>query len=562
MEETTGECTNMEEAKSTSEKVGEEKTSPKDVRQRKKLLISKIMAQMEFYFSAPNISKDSFMKSLLESGPYINLDTFFKFNRILSLTDDMNLLKKAVKKSSILELSEDGLRVKRKFEVELKEKEMECTIYVENIPPHGDHDWVRQVFAQYGVIDYISLPHYRRSGRPKGFAFVEFKTPEMANSALEAFGTLECRIPTNIHPSQLQSIKTYEGTMDEDPLNIDVEDTPGNFSCDVKPGMIKDGDCGGSKIEIENEREGKLDDVGIEGADSTKRKLEHENSTVPEENIQSAKKQKLDVNIDKPDQVTSTEPAEGNSAIEEMPSVSNKKSKKRKRKRNKKEKEEVLESMYLRVMSKADWKWLRNQYLNTQKENMKSLKRLLLGRDNSQNVEYSDYCNPNFIRISKECKSDQKPNTKAVENLSQKSQSSKPQFIPNAIIKISFEEPPPDPKKLKDTIREGGGGGVAYVDVSATERDVFVRFLSEEAATTYKKTGCWSRMEVLSGAEEEEYWDRIITCWSQQRGRKNKQNGKSSHNYPNQVRGREKLLQKAVREAQTTKANLHIIFED
>lgn len=143
-----------------------------------------------------------------------------------------------------------------------------------------------------------------------------------------------------------------------------------------------------------------------------------------------------------------------------------------------------------------------------------------------------------------------------------KNKSTKPNFIPNAIIKISFEEPPQDPKKLRETIRKGGGEGVAYVDASVMERNVFVRFLSEEAAAAYKKSGCWSRMEILSGAEEEEYWNNINICWSQNRGKRKKQTGDGTTGISNQERGREKLLLKAFRESQNPKPSQHIVFED
>lgn len=562
MEDTAGDCTKTDEGDTSSEKVTAEKKSQKDSRQRKKHLIHQITAQMDFYFSSANITKDPFMLSLLEDGPYINLETFFKFNRIRALTDDVNLLRKAVSKSTLLKLSDDGLKVKRRNEIERKDNEIECTIYIENIPSHGDHDWIRQVLAQYGTIDYVSLPRYRRSGRPKGFAFVEFKTPEMANSALEAFGALECRIPTTIDPSQLQSIKTYEGNV-EDQLSTHEQTSPGTFSGIKKQNIVKD--CGEDinlemKTEVENEKDMQVGE-GRRVEFSKKRKKvedEEEGNNSDCDSYQPSRKRKLDVTVDDTSLITSTEKEE-NPVMESVSAVSSKKNKKKKRKRNKKEKEVVVESIYLRVMSKEDWKMLRNQYLNMQRENMKSLKRQLQARRNLQ-IDYSDYCNPNFIKLPNECDQDQKFNTTA-DIVSNENRNSKPQFIPNAIIKISFEEPPQDPKKLCETIRQGGGGGVAYVDVSATERDVYVRFISADAASAYKKAGCWSRMEVLSGTQEQEYWDRITTCWSQLRRHKNKQSCKATQSYSNQVRGREKLLQKAFREAHNTKLNSHIIFE-
>lgn len=529
------------------EAAGKEAVAPKEPRRRKKRLLKQIADQMDFYFSAANITKDRFMSSLLSEDPYIHLQTFFKFNKLRSMTTDVDFLRKAISKSSILELSEDGLKVRRKTDVEVKNNELQCTIYVENIPSNADHDWIRQVFGGYGTIDYISVPRFHRSGRPKGFAFVEFKTPEMANTALEAFGALECKIAPTIDPGQLQSIKTFEGNSGEQ----EAEKSENKSERDTQNGdkESKNAKTMEAYGEEEKGKKRKLDDDATEEANEKKRKVGDDEDT--SDNI-AQQEESMDAHENKP---------QDGIADEEEPSASGKKSKKKKRKRNKKGKE-VIDSIYLRVMSKEDWKKLRNKYLNTQRENMKLLKMEL--QDRHQQHQYRK--RPGEWSAERDNNRDvvrgTSQETTARSNSAQIDHHLKPQFTPNSVIKISFEEPPQDPKKLRETIREGGSGGVAYVDVSATERDVYVRFLSEEAATSYKKTGCWSRMEVLSGAEEEEYWERIISCWTQRRTKKSKQNGKRSQNFPGELRGREKLLQKALKEAQNTKCNSHIVFDD
>jgi La-related protein 7 len=57
--------------------------------------------------------------------------------------------------------------------------------FQEQLPPDAQHDWLREVFSAYGKVAYVSLPKYRTSGKIKGFAFVEFDTPEEANKTLE-----------------------------------------------------------------------------------------------------------------------------------------------------------------------------------------------------------------------------------------------------------------------------------------------------------------------------------------------------------------------------------------
>lgn len=66
---------------------------------------------MEFYFSDANLTKDRFLGDLVKTEPYVPLDVFLKFNKIRSMTQDITDITKAMKNSSLLELSEDKLKV-------------------------------------------------------------------------------------------------------------------------------------------------------------------------------------------------------------------------------------------------------------------------------------------------------------------------------------------------------------------------------------------------------------------------------------------------------------------
>lgn len=41
------------------------------------------------------------------------------------------------------------------------------------------------MFGKCGNVVYVSIPRYKTSGDPKGFAFVEFETKEQAEKAIE-----------------------------------------------------------------------------------------------------------------------------------------------------------------------------------------------------------------------------------------------------------------------------------------------------------------------------------------------------------------------------------------
>ncbi|XP_055123441.1 la-related protein 7-like [Symphalangus syndactylus] len=55
----------------------------------------------------------------------------------------------------------------------------------ELLPKNVNHSWIERVFGKCGNVFYISIPHYKSIGDPKGFAFVEFETKEQAAKAIE-----------------------------------------------------------------------------------------------------------------------------------------------------------------------------------------------------------------------------------------------------------------------------------------------------------------------------------------------------------------------------------------
>lgn len=100
-----------ETAEPTDQEVKLEHNPRKRVRHRKKQLYENILKQMEFYFSDANLTKDRFLGDLVKTNPDVPLEVFLKFNKIRSMTQDVTDITKAMKNSSLLELSEDRLKV-------------------------------------------------------------------------------------------------------------------------------------------------------------------------------------------------------------------------------------------------------------------------------------------------------------------------------------------------------------------------------------------------------------------------------------------------------------------
>lgn len=62
-------------------------------------------------------------------------------------------------------------------------------IFIGNLPFKVSEDQLRDHFTQFGEIVSVAIPKDRESGRPRGFAFVEFNSDESAQGALSLNGT-------------------------------------------------------------------------------------------------------------------------------------------------------------------------------------------------------------------------------------------------------------------------------------------------------------------------------------------------------------------------------------
>jgi len=68
---------------------------------------------------------------------------------------------------------------------------MPSKVFVGNLDFNTTRDEVQSLFSQVGEVRDVFLPTDRESGRPRGFAFVEFATDEAAASAIEKFNGYE-----------------------------------------------------------------------------------------------------------------------------------------------------------------------------------------------------------------------------------------------------------------------------------------------------------------------------------------------------------------------------------
>eukprot|EP01124_Arcella_intermedia_P021206 TRINITY_DN2924_c0_g1_i2.p1 TRINITY_DN2924_c0_g1~~TRINITY_DN2924_c0_g1_i2.p1 ORF type:complete len:505 (-),score=157.84 TRINITY_DN2924_c0_g1_i2:80-1546(-) len=157
--------------------------------------MDELCKQLEFYFGDANLNHSHFMTKHMKSGKgYITISVIQTFNRVSGRS--VQDIQEAVKISSTLELSPDMLKVKRKTPFKpLPRGEIDRrTIYVDQLPRNVEHEPLKEAFAKYGQVDYVSLPRKKiLKGTEevmitKGFAFVEFSSASEATAALEMDG--------------------------------------------------------------------------------------------------------------------------------------------------------------------------------------------------------------------------------------------------------------------------------------------------------------------------------------------------------------------------------------
>ena len=213
---------------------------------------TKIREQLEFYFSDSNLSKDRFLLNEIKTNSKdgcktinpkatsglcshiffhfflfidVDLKLFLKFNKIISLSSNVEEIAEAVRCSSFLQLDESGKMVKRRVEyVPPSQVDMDNrTVYAVNrsksLQPScrpldrsfldlfkenvfGDAETIKRHFSKHGKVAYVSVPKFKTSNQMKGFAFVEFEDQSSADACIKVIEHLHlqsARLRTHLY---------------------------------------------------------------------------------------------------------------------------------------------------------------------------------------------------------------------------------------------------------------------------------------------------------------------------------------------------------------------------
>ncbi|XP_059616636.1 la-related protein 7 [Phlebotomus argentipes] len=436
----------------------EKSNTTKRARSRKKLMYNNIRKQMEFYFSDANITKDRFLGQLVNEDPYVPLEIFLSFNRMKQLTECAKDIAKALAKSQMLQLSEDEKKVRRRTKINWKINSDECTIYVEGLPAKADHEWMKTTFGGYGSVVYVSLPKYSATKRIKQFGFVEFDGTSAVEKTLKAFQKFGGVLSSEMDPAVLQSVVSFNQEQQEKPQE--------------------------------------------EGKDALKADEETEESGEEERSEPPAKR--LKVEQCEAEEKTKKEDTEPESAQEEEKAddavaTDERKTHRRKRHKSKKNSSAERDSIFdLKIMTKKEWKRLRNKYLNLQRERFKEAKVALQGFNGHRNVAKSP-----TLTLSKS------PGSMNFYGESKPAPSTGISMTKGVIVEVKLAEALVDVKDFKAELRQYEF--VKYVDVKEGSILAYIRVDTPESAEDLVKryTDPERVASILSGDAEELYWRKI-----------------------------------------------------
>ncbi|RXN33730.1 la-related 7 [Labeo rohita] len=458
----------------------------------------------------------------------------------------------------------EGTHVRRRDPLGESPKDVDNrTVYVELLPKTVTHVWLERVFSKCGNVVYVSIPRYKSTGHPKGFAFVEFETEEQAQKATEMLNNPPEDAPRKpgIFPKTckkktipfdaVQDTQDYEedgkkkkkkrsrnelknsaseemavNEMDrEGMLETAVTNEPKKQSSDESkmenPAILTR--RASKKVEKKRRRSHSSESsVGLAQDDmpSKKRKVEeeeYEESEMKDLSTESKNEEQLD--SEKKD----------DSALKA----------KRKRKKKLKERLKIGEEVIpLRVLSKKEWLNLKQEYLTLQKHCMAHLKQSV-AQINQKSVKY-DIMQTN-----------ENENT-SCKDTAKKESPSGPKFVSGVIVKISYNQPLPSKRCIKDSLSEVSA--VAYVDILDGDTEGYIRFRTPEDAQTVitaqselQKKYNWN----LNSFQR--YWQKILV------------DRQAKLNSPREKkRGTEKLISKAEKIiiARATEASKHTRFDD
>lgn len=150
---------------------------------------TKIVKQVEFYFSDQNICKDKFLKSKVKEDEWVDMTILMKFNRLNSLSGDIKVVTEALKghDSKIYKLNEDGSQITRVEPLPENYSNFNRSVFVSGFDKDSiTLDAMEEFFKEKGtIVKKIILFKNNVNKKYTGSLLVELGTDEEAKKLIE-----------------------------------------------------------------------------------------------------------------------------------------------------------------------------------------------------------------------------------------------------------------------------------------------------------------------------------------------------------------------------------------
>ncbi|VIO95623.1 La domain containing protein [Brugia malayi] len=151
----------------------------------------KIIEQVEYYFGDINLPRDRFLQEEIKKDDgWVQLTTMLKFKRLAQISSDPKIIGESLKLSKLIQVSEDGSKIRRNPEAPLPENSLEYwqvvkrrTVYIKGFGRDTKLDDILNFVKQFGSVENVMMRREKSEKRAfKGSVFVTYKNQEIAEA--------------------------------------------------------------------------------------------------------------------------------------------------------------------------------------------------------------------------------------------------------------------------------------------------------------------------------------------------------------------------------------------
>ncbi|EJW81447.1 La domain-containing protein [Wuchereria bancrofti] len=151
----------------------------------------KIIEQVEYYFGDINLPRDRFLQEEIKKDDgWVQLTTMLKFKRLAQISSDPKIIGESLKHSKLIQVSEDGSKIRRSPEAPLPENSLEYwqvvkrrTVYIKGFGRDTKLDDILNFVKQFGSVENVMMRREKSEKRAfKGSVFVTYKNQEIAEA--------------------------------------------------------------------------------------------------------------------------------------------------------------------------------------------------------------------------------------------------------------------------------------------------------------------------------------------------------------------------------------------